>query len=72
MGKRESAQGSERKINELVGWTAYCDKCGKAFKSNDAVRVPYQEYPGVASSYEEVSPCCGVGYSDRPKEGVDE
>ena len=52
-------------------WTAYCDECGKPFNSKDAVKVPYQEYPGAAFSDEQVSPCCGAGYSDRPKEEDD-
>ena len=51
------------------GWVAYCDQCGKAFDSRDAVKIPYQEYPGASLSYEGTSPCCGVGYSDAPKEG---
>ena len=54
------------KGKEPSGWTAYCDKCGKPFNSNDAVKVPYQEYPGASLSYEPVSPCCGAGYNDVP------
>lgn len=52
-------------------YTAYCDEYGKAFNSKDAVKIPYNEYPGASVSYEDVSPCCGTGFSDRPKEEDD-
>ena len=53
-------------------WTAYCDKCGKPFNPKDAVKIPYHEYPDASVSHEEVSPCCGTGFSDRPKEDVEQ
>lgn len=68
MQEKENVQGGERDKNKPGGWTAFCEKCGKAFDSNAAVKVPYQEYPGASLSHGEVSPCCGAEYSDRPKE----
>ena len=64
---KEALDAAKRPISPEE-YTAYCDECGKAFNSKEAVKIPYFEYPGASVSYEEASPCCGAGYSDRPKE----
>jgi len=52
------------------GWVVYCDKCGKKFNSLDAVTISYNEYGEGLTNSENVSPCCGCGFSDSPLEEV--